>query len=65
MLWKWSLALNTFFFSSQEETQRFGHTDSKEKVAVLADLNDKLELDLDLALKELSLNKRKVIIGYL
>merc|ERR1712080_487059 len=30
-----------------------------EKIEVLPELNDKLELDLDLALKELSINKKK------
>lgn len=42
-----------------EETQRPGYTDSSEKINILSELNDKLELDLDLALKELALNKRK------
>merc|ERR1719253_685874 len=34
-------------------------SDAKDKIGVLTELNDKLELDLDLALKEVSLVKRK------
>jgi len=43
-----------------EELGRTGRQyDSKGKISVLTELNDKLELDLDLALKELALTKRK------
>jgi hypothetical protein len=42
-----------------ERKQQPAGYDAQEKVSVLSELNDKLELDLDLALKELALNKRK------
>jgi len=48
---------NSTLMAKAHRQPRF--TDSKEKIHVLTELNDKLELDLDLALKELSLNKRK------